>query len=342
MGLDKKGWWVYTLLNGRVFTLIPLAVINMNSPIYNHPNVALYGDKGYKYEQLQSKEWLEEQLKVKSMRQIAEEVGCKYSGVNFAVRRLGIDLKKIRGGLTPRKNSAIVVVKEPAIHPLYKSKNVSLDRLRELYVVHKLPAYKVAKMLGMTEKTLRAALAYHGIERRLRTKYSNAELRDPEWLKKHYVDDKRSISEIARYLNVGNGAVANALSAGKIILRDSRESAILRDQNRRGPLHPAWRGGKRHTTNGYVMIRNTNHPYATSDGYIMEHRLVMEEVLGRYLELDEIVHHKNGDRKDNRPENLQVTTKLQHYKEHFDAVKKVDSLEEKLARYEKLHGPLPE
>ena len=39
---------------------------------------------------------------------------------------------------------------------------------------------------------------------------------------------------------------------------------------------------------------------------ILEHRLVMEEIIGRLLEKHETVHHKNGDRKDNRPENLEL------------------------------------
>lgn len=47
-----------------------------------------------------------------------------------------------------------------------------------------------------------------------------------------------------------------------------------------------------------------------------EHRFVMECLLGRDLGYDEIVHHRNGDKKDNRPCNLQLMTRSEHIKEH--------------------------
>lgn len=71
-------------------------------------------------------------------------------------------------------------------------------------------------------------------------------------------------------------------------------------------------GGSRYTMrNGYVKIHMPKHPGAASDGYVLEHRLVMERVLGRYLDKGESVHHKNGRRDDNSPENLELWVKPQ-------------------------------
>ena len=71
-----------------------------------------------------------------------------------------------------------------------------------------------------------------------------------------------------------------------------------------------WKGGRRIDNRGYVLIWKPDHP--TRRGkikpYMQEHRFVMESVLGRILEPHERVHHKNGIKHDNRPENLEMWT----------------------------------
>jgi hypothetical protein len=63
---------------------------------------------------------------------------------------------------------------------------------------------------------------------------------------------------------------------------------------------------------GYVMRRVPGHPRARPKSpYVFEHILVMEQVLGRHLLPDESVHHLNGVRDDNRPENLELWVKPQ-------------------------------
>ena len=72
-----------------------------------------------------------------------------------------------------------------------------------------------------------------------------------------------------------------------------------------GERNPSWRGGRIIDQDGYVRIYSPGHPYAKKN-HILEHRLVMEQVLGRYLDPKEVVHHKDGNKQNNSPENLVV------------------------------------
>lgn len=80
-----------------------------------------------------------------------------------------------------------------------------------------------------------------------------------------------------------------------------------------GSNNPKWRGGKV-DDHGYNSVHMPG--YHEASPYVLEHRLIMERVLGRKLEDGEIVHHKNGDKKDNRPENLEVLTISEHMRHH--------------------------
>jgi hypothetical protein len=88
-------------------------------------------------------------------------------------------------------------------------------------------------------------------------------------------------------------------------------------ERRLGPAHPNWRKGYHINEDGYREVScrkaGSNHRYCK------EHRVVFEAILGRPLRPDEIVHHLNGDKLDNRPANLVLVSRAEHQRLHASA-----------------------
>ncbi len=78
-----------------------------------------------------------------------------------------------------------------------------------------------------------------------------------------------------------------------------------------GEANGNWKGGRARHKAGYVILRAPGHPRAGRSPYVFKHILVAERLLGRYLVDGESVHHINGVRDDNRPENLELWTRPQ-------------------------------
>lgn len=194
-----------------------------------------------------------------------------------------------------------------------------------------------------------------------------------------------SLKQIAEVTGLSKGAIHSALIKRGVKMRSWHDAIALKygPEGRRGVTAGNWQGGRRvakrkpaagicgpdaanwkggrHLRNhgkageqddAYYYIYRPDHPYATKSGYVMEHRLVMEQKIGRTLLPEEIVHHINGIKTDNRPENLELLSRQAHAQVHFDAIKVVatqkqelDLKEQRLAALEaeveelrKLHG----
>lgn len=90
-----------------------------------------------------------------------------------------------------------------------------------------------------------------------------------------------------------------------------------------GELNPNWKGGRTITEHGYVLIRvGVDHHLADVRGYAYEHRVIAEKILGRQLVGNEMVHHKDGDKRNNSPANLTIVNgnagHLVHHRKRTD------------------------
>lgn len=160
---------------------------------------------------------------------------------------------------------------------------------------------------------------------------------DKDILYRLYVVEQKPMHEIAKELNVAIGSIYNYLKRYKIETRDQKQTFTFKgrkhteelrihtskihkgkkvsDETKKKIANAKFKGGigfKKRRTDGYIYIYFPEHPKSTSDGYIMEHILVMECILGRHLRKDEVVHHKNHKKDDNRKDNLELMT----FKEH--------------------------
>lgn len=125
--------------------------------------------------------------------------------------------------------------------------------------------------------------------------------RNKKWLLVKYKEEKLSIPEIAKQCEVTFMTIARWLD--RFGIRKMKSFGI----SRRGSKAGYWKGGRyKDNTSGYVWIFTPDHSSCTKRGYVLEHRLVMEKFIGRYLRGNEIIHHKNKIKDDNRVKNLEI------------------------------------
>ena len=131
---------------------------------------------------------------------------------------------------------------------------------------------------------------------------------DKEVLRRMYHEDLLSTSQIGRALGISSEMVREHLIKHGIPRRNVG--------SQHGHLNPSWNGGKTIDKTGYILLYMPDYPSSNCNGYVREHRFVMEQQLGRLLTKSEVVHHIDGNRSNNSPHNLELFDKNANHLRH--------------------------
>lgn len=179
-----------------------------------------------------------------------------------------------------------------------KALTVSKELLTQKYVYECKPMKIVASELGISVGSVHKYIHKYGINARGKHDYSCTDKQ---------IDHIRRLGQSRK---------------GKPVLPETR-AKISKSKAGKFIVHSKYGGHRKHRTDGYIAVYAPDHPSSNMEGYVMEHRLVMEEDIGRHLKDGEVVHHINCKRNDNRVENLMLMTPSEHMRHHMSERHKI-------------------
>ena len=165
-----------------------------------------------------------------------------------------------------------------------KHPDITKEQIERLYIHEGRSSIETAAILGCTKKVILGKMAKFDIKRR---------------------------------------TVSQALTGKTMPDAVKEKMSVSAKERQQGESHTCWKGGRIKSSRGYILIWKKEHPGAGLKGYVSEHRLIMEDIIGRYLTPEEEVHHKNFIRSDNNPDNLQLfANHSEHMKAHKGMLRK--------------------
>jgi len=225
-----------------------------------------------------------------------------------------------------------------------KSKRLSNEQIKDLYLLSQMSAYDIAQRLGVSDTMIYKVLKRLGLTRTgsqavqvavERGKRGRSDIKN-ESIVHLYVDQQKTTPEIAKILNCSLTLIHNRLE--RLLLNEGISVGVkraIKNQRllvRQGENHPSWKGG-RLDHGGYVLI------WQAPKKYKGEHVLVWEEYHHQSLPEGWIVHHLNGVKNDNRIENLIGLPSQKHALVLKEKEKRIRDLEQECSILGERSGP---
>lgn len=168
--------------------------------------------------------------------------------------------------------------------------NVADEQIKALYIDNDMSMQAVASELGVSVGYIHKRIHNSDIQAKQRYQPDKTPIGKP-------LSDEHK--EKLRRINTGRKLSAEA----RMKISEARQQSGI--------------GHKKVRSDGYIAIYFPDHPKSAKDGYILEHVLVMEAMIGRHLKDNECVHHINRRKDDNRSKNLKLMTKSDHMSFHM-------------------------
>jgi HNH endonuclease len=257
-------------------------------------------------------------------------------------------LERYQSGVPLYRVAAEFGISEPTLRRRLKEAGVTtrtnekplpmdLAEMCRLYEQEQVTAKDLAAMTGVALQTVQRRLASAGVHirgpaemtARTRERISRPGKIDKERLRELHAQGM-SCREIAEAF----GCTGEPVRRMMVRLGLPRLPAKARPER-----NHFWQGRNTHLyqvdEDGYILVKCPDHPYATKSGFVRQHRLVMEEQLGRYLLPEEVVDHKNRDTSDNDPGNLQLfASNADHLRDNMTGSKNLSPEEREARRQE--------
>lgn len=210
------------------------------------------------------------------------------------------------------------------------------------YIEKDVSVRQACDALGCCPTTLVKALKRYGITAKPRTWNHRRKNRFPQLQNKEWLAEQlktRTMQDIAKELGTSSGNVSDFVKRHGLRWKGYDKAIAVSEglkraypNGRNGAEASNWKGGFYKTAGGHIYEHAPDHPAANINGYVMQHRLVVEKRIGRLLRQGEVVHHINGIKTDNRDENLELMTVSEHRKEHMDAHRKLYECQKEVER----------